>query len=98
MNHIQKIINKFGVNKNFTDGSYITPLHRMALRYVEGDKSIDIGYDHIPWTNKYEIISESLKCWNSPYDSEGISIEKKNEILQKTIEYSKSRKHNAVIV
>ena len=94
MNILQKIImDCFGVNKKFPDGSYVTPLHRMALKYVDGDKSVDIGYDHIPWSNRYEIIPDSIQCWNHPFESETISADEKEAIIKKVIEYSKSRKH-----
>jgi hypothetical protein len=81
----------------FPDGSRIKPLHRMALRYFEDEKTLDIGYEPISCWFSYELIVSSLKNWNPPYDSVEINQDMKRAIIEKVLLYGRKRGHKVKI-
>jgi hypothetical protein len=96
---LKDIILKFISTKvNFPDGSSLEPLHRMALRYSEAGKTLDIGYDHVPWSKNYDLVVETIDKWNPPNEHVIITDEKVKEIFDKVVIYSRKRGHRIKII
>lgn len=76
---------------DFDDGSFLEWLHKMALRYHEGNHTMDIGFDYQNglFNSGRSIITSSIRKWNSPHDEDDLTEEKRKEILDKVIAYCK---------
>lgn len=95
MSFITQLKRRFLTTRCFDDKSRIEFLHRFALRYIEGDKSVDIGFDSRGekfLSTSRAIVAGSIKKWNYPFDNEFIDKEKKKEILDKVITYCKEKR------
>lgn len=84
---------KFAAHQKFSDGSEIRSINRMTLRYIEGEKWIDIGF-HI-----YEGIIGSkatvsfwyVDSWHYPKGEPPLSDSTKDRIVKKIEEYCEAR-------
>jgi hypothetical protein len=91
---LEHLLKKFFPSRvSFGDQSYIEFLNREAIRYVEEN-----GYQmEIIWFfQKGHVKGRVLRTadinqWDPPHDAETLSMEKKEKILQKVIEYSRKR-------
>lgn len=100
MSLIAKLKRRFLSTRHFDDESRIEFLHRFALRYVEGNRSVDIGFDQRG--EKYlstsrAIMAKSINNWNFPFDHDTIDIEKKKEVLSKLVTYCNEKRINYTI-
>jgi hypothetical protein len=79
---------------SFDDGSHIEFLNREAIIYTEKD-----GHQmEVPWYfqrghMKGRVLNaRDIKHWDSPYETELLSSEKKEDIQRKIVEYCHKRK------
>jgi len=80
----------------FKDGSQIKELHRYALRYIEGEKYVDVGFE-ISVNNTADKIlhDETINRWTDSKSSKPGSIitnEEKKEIISKIDLFCKKRR------
>ena len=77
----------------FEDGSYIEFLNREAILYVESSgHQMEIAWYFQRGHIKGRVLDPSnINYWDSPFEHEALSIEKKAEIQRKIMEYSKKR-------
>lgn len=74
---------------DFDDGSYIEHLDREAILYAEKDgHRMEVEwYFNNSFGSGRLLYAEDINYWNSPYELEVLSEQKKKEIQQKIISY-----------
>jgi len=93
MKIFNKFINAFSTKFNFDDGTCLVWLHRYALRYIDGDKAVDIGFEISVGTPNCDrvIHADSFVKWNHPFEDVLLSPEERIGILKKVICYCEKK-------
>jgi hypothetical protein len=77
----------------FDDGTFIEYLDREAILYAEKDgHQMEVVWYFQKGRMKGRVLQTSdINYWDSPHETEQISSQKVEEILQKIVEYSRKR-------
>ena len=83
----------FPTRVTFDDGSYIEHLDKEAILYAEkdGHRMEVVWYFNSRFGSARLLYAEDINYWNSPYELEVLSEQKKKEIQQKIISYCQKR-------
>jgi len=94
-----RVKNFVSASHSFPDGSKLSTIHRMALRYSDMELSVDIGFE--PYgdglvANKRLIPLWNIVRWNAPHSDRLISIKEKEVIIRKLKIYCDSRRIHCI--
>ncbi|MBK7364261.1 MAG: hypothetical protein IPI97_04425 [Nitrosomonas sp.] len=84
----------FPTRVTFDDGSYIEHLNYEAILYAEkdGHQMEVVWYFNSRFGSARLLYADDIDYWNSPYELEILSDQKKKEIQQKIVSYCQKRK------
>lgn len=85
--NVRKFFSKLRTIKKIDDVSSMERVGRDEYRYIEGDHALTLQIDMLSGSPRRVIYSRSIKGWLPPHDSEAISDEKRNQIIQKVCKY-----------
>jgi hypothetical protein len=94
-NKMLDMIKKLHITRiSFTDGSYIEHFNREAILYAEENgQKMEIVWYFQPRSIKGRILYKSdINYWDSPYENESISLRKREDILDKIVEYCNKKR------
>jgi hypothetical protein len=87
------LFGRFTTRKRFPDGSIIMEVHRYAIRYVIGDRSVDVGFEQAfePGVDRL-IHLGAVRHWNAPHDREVMAVADQNDLVQKLQSYCRDKR------
>ncbi|HMV12476.1 MAG TPA: hypothetical protein PKD88_11050 [Nitrosomonas sp.] len=90
----------FPTRVTFDDGSYIEHLNYEAILYAEkdGHQMEVVWYFNSHFGSARLLYADDIDYWNSPYELETLSDQKKKEIQQKIVSYCQKRKISIEII
>lgn len=89
---LQKIFGPFLTKHTFPDGSRISVMNRYVLRYEQGGRSVDVGFEIALLDGIDRLIhGESILKWNAPYADQSIDDRERRDILKKIEEYCQDK-------
>lgn len=88
MSIISYVLGRFTTRKRYEDGSIVKELHRYALRYERGERTVDVGFERALEPDVDRLIHlEAFRHWNPPYEKELITSEERDGIIKKIGKY-----------
>jgi hypothetical protein len=86
------MLDKLTTKHTFPDGTRISVIHRYALRYQVGERSVDIGFEQALEHGIDRLIHEaSISTWSGPGGESAVTGAERAEISAKVKEYCRAK-------
>jgi hypothetical protein len=86
-NSVNAFFRKFKAVKTIDGVASMERLGRDEYKYVEGDHALKLQVEMLSGDPRRVIYSRTIKNWLPPFENEGITEQKRREILERVCKY-----------
>ena len=86
------LLDKLTTTHTFPDGARVSLLHKYALRYESGGRSVEVGFEQALEPAVDRLIHEnSIVSWVGPAGETSVTIAERTQILARLEEYCRAK-------